>query len=366
MKHTLLCIDDEPANLDSLTRCLRKDYNVLTAPSGQEGLKILREQTVHVIVSDQQMPEMNGVEFLTQAIEIQPHAIRILLTGFADMEAVINAINLGQIYRYTTKPWEPADLQATIAQAVDTYELRATVRQQNKELSAANTALLSLDKLKTDFMLLVNHELRTPLTAISSYSQLLQEEKIADEHKMFLKKIDKNVGRLQDLIEDTLLLTKLKSSKEPLENETLDLRSLFEEIWHRQQDAFSKKNMELKMNAPQPSSVIANKKFVSIIFNKLIHNCFQHSPKESHAEIQISLLSDKWELKVKNPLSKKIDRTPEQLLNAFGKDEAILNHTGGAGLGLAVIQTVVQMFQGEVTLNYDDNHFELMLEIPHQ
>ena len=364
MKHTVLCIDDETANLDSLTRCLRKTYSVLTADSGAEGLKILQDNKVHIIVSDQQMPEMNGVEFLTKAIEIQPEAIRILLTGFADMEAVVNAINLGQIYRYTSKPWEPADLEATIAQAAETYDLRATVRQQNEELSKANKELLSVDKLKTDFMLLVNHELRTPLTAISSYTQLLSEENIAEEHKIFLGKIDKNVNRLQDLIEDTLLLTKLKSSKEPLDREDIELCGFLQETWSSVQGQFPKKPLGLELQPDSSFHIKANKKFAKTLCTKLIHNCFQHSPKDSKTNIQLEKVGDHWILQTTNPISKKIERTPEQLLNAFAKDEAILNHTGGAGLGLAVIQTIVHMFEGEVSIEFDDNVFKLTLKLP--
>jgi DNA-binding NtrC family response regulator len=121
-KHPILLVDDEPEILFSLRGLLRREFDLHTANSGAEALEVLRKQAIHVIMSDQRMPEMTGVELLRKARGECPEAIRIVFTGYADIKAVIDAINQGQIYRYLTKPWDPDELLAVLHQACDHYE----------------------------------------------------------------------------------------------------------------------------------------------------------------------------------------------------------------------------------------------------
>ena len=121
-KHPILVVDDEPEILQSLRGLLRMEFEVHTAQNGFEALKILQRQPIHVVMSDQRMPEMTGVQFLSQVQGECPEAIRIVFTGYADIKAVIDAINQGHIFRYITKPWEPDELRAVLHQACEEYE----------------------------------------------------------------------------------------------------------------------------------------------------------------------------------------------------------------------------------------------------
>jgi DNA-binding NtrC family response regulator len=121
-KHPILLVDDEPEILFSLRGLLRREFEVHTAQSGAEALDVLHRQPVHVIMTDQRMPEMTGVELLAKVQGECPEAVRIVFTGYADIKAVIDAINRGQIYRYLTKPWDPDELRAVLHQACDYYE----------------------------------------------------------------------------------------------------------------------------------------------------------------------------------------------------------------------------------------------------
>lgn len=123
-KPRMLVVDDEPDNLDLLYRTFRRDFNVLKAESGQKALEILSsEGEVAVIISDQRMPEMKGTEFLSKTVPDFPDTVRIILTGFTDVEDLVDAINAGQVYRYITKPWDPDKLKHVVDQAAHTYEL---------------------------------------------------------------------------------------------------------------------------------------------------------------------------------------------------------------------------------------------------
>lgn len=142
-KAKMLVVDDEPDNLDLLYRTFRRDFQVLKAESGVQALEVLAaEGEVAVIISDQRMPEMKGTEFLSRTVPKFPDTMRIILTGFTDVEDLVEAINSGQVYKYITKPWNPDELKAVVQRAAETYEL---LKQRTEELqrSQAQTALLS-------------------------------------------------------------------------------------------------------------------------------------------------------------------------------------------------------------------------------
>jgi serine phosphatase RsbU (regulator of sigma subunit)/FixJ family two-component response regulator len=134
-KLKLMVVDDEPDNLDLLYRTFRRDYKVYKANNASDALEILeREGEMAVIISDQRMPDMNGTELLSHTVERFPDTIRILLTGFTDVEDLVDAINSGQVFKYITKPWSPDRLKALVEQASDTYRL---VKKRTFDLSRA-------------------------------------------------------------------------------------------------------------------------------------------------------------------------------------------------------------------------------------
>src|ERR1700737_681116 len=122
-KHCLLGVDDEPDLVPSVQDLLRFEYRVLGATRATEGLKLMEREKVDIVMTDQRMPEMTGVEFLKCLRESYPDTTRLLFTAYADIEAVTDAINQGSVYRYITKPFEPQGLQAVLRQAVEHFDL---------------------------------------------------------------------------------------------------------------------------------------------------------------------------------------------------------------------------------------------------
>ncbi|MCQ8127288.1 HD domain-containing phosphohydrolase [Methylomonas rivi] len=155
---TLLFVDDEPNILKSLKRLFRgAEYTILLAENGEEGLRILAETPVDLIISDMRMPQMDGAEFLSRAAEHWPETIRILLTGYADMESTINAVNKGKIYSYCSKPWEDNELKILVNNALEQKrllderrQLFAIIEQQNQELKTLNDQLETKVQLRTE------------------------------------------------------------------------------------------------------------------------------------------------------------------------------------------------------------------------
>ena len=130
-KHCLLIVDDEPNVCDSVHDLLRREFRVLKAHSAQEGFRLMQEEEVHIVMSDQRMPQISGVELLTGVKARHPQAIRMLFTGFAELESVIAAVNQGHIFQFVRKPWQPEELLLAVRQAAAEYErLERTARER--------------------------------------------------------------------------------------------------------------------------------------------------------------------------------------------------------------------------------------------
>jgi response regulator RpfG family c-di-GMP phosphodiesterase len=140
-KINILYVDDEQNNLVSFKATFRLKYNIHTAISGEEAIKILTNNPIEIIITDQRMPNMTGVEFLESILEEHPEPIRILLTGYADLNAVIDSVNKGKIFHYLTKPWNEEELDMTIKRAYEVYSLRKEEKVLTEKLGVTNAQL---------------------------------------------------------------------------------------------------------------------------------------------------------------------------------------------------------------------------------
>lgn len=140
-RYRILIVDDETANLQKLRRTFIDEFEVHEAQSGEEALGVLRRHPIAVIVTDQRMPAMSGVELLRRSLEISPDSIRIILTGYTEVDDLMEAINRGHVQRYITKPWEPFSLKQTVLQDLERWELKRENERLGEELRQANEAL---------------------------------------------------------------------------------------------------------------------------------------------------------------------------------------------------------------------------------
>jgi response regulator RpfG family c-di-GMP phosphodiesterase len=140
-KIDILYVDDEENNLVSFKATFRLKYNVLIASSADAAIKILESKPVEIIITDQRMPQMTGIEFLEKIIDKYPDPIRILLTGYADMNAVIDAVNKGKIFHYLSKPWSEQELNETIKKAFEVYQSNKEIKEMNSKLAVSNDQL---------------------------------------------------------------------------------------------------------------------------------------------------------------------------------------------------------------------------------
>lgn len=140
-KARILYIDDEVNNLNVFKAAFRREFEITLSGSPVEAKEILSKQEFEIIITDQRMPEMNGTDFLNSILKIHPDPIRILLTGYSDIEAVIDAINKGEVYRYVTKPWHEEEFRGVINSAYELHSLRKENKMLTKSLLQANEQL---------------------------------------------------------------------------------------------------------------------------------------------------------------------------------------------------------------------------------
>jgi len=166
VKANILYVDDEKENLDGFEASFYNMYNLSLADNGKSGLEILRTKEIHVIVSDQRMPEMSGLEFFAEVQKKYPDIVCIILTAHIDSESAIRAVNQGGIFRYILKPWDKNEMQMSLENAVQTFKLKSENRslvlelqKKNKELEEHKNNLQKLVEEKTEELKLKNIEL---------------------------------------------------------------------------------------------------------------------------------------------------------------------------------------------------------------
>jgi CheY-like chemotaxis protein len=228
-KAKMLVVDDEPDNLDLLYRTFRRDFQVLKAESGIQALEVLAtEGEVAVIISDQRMPEMKGTEFLSKTVPQFPDTVRIILTGFTDIEDLVDAINSGQVYKYITKPWDPLELKAVVQRATETYEL---LKQRTEELRRAHAQMALLSTIVQVAQAAVNIE-----QSLEPIAQAFGENFAAD-------------GCILQLVQDKTLqpVQGIYSAESPVEN------WLAEDPLAK--DAIATKQIQASLNVPTDTNL---------------------------------------------------------------------------------------------------------------
>ena len=321
MSASLLYVDDQEENLRAFKRVFKKDFNIFTAISGEEGLDVFEKHPeITLLVSDQRMPGMSGVDFLNACKQLNSKPIRIIITGYADLESTINAINEAEIYRFIPKPWEPLDLKQTLLEAQKKYELVNELEIKNKHLE-------SLDKLKNNFMMLVNHELKTPLTIQKSYLELLKDEVKDEETLSLLKKSLSGTEKMEDMVEEILFFLDLQKRSDFDKKENLSLKDIHENL----------KDEKIK----------TDKSLFKEAFKRLYENAESHKKKDSLVQVRI----DKSELVIENELDSSNPPDLDLILKPFELHEEAFNHNKGLGLGLSIASLILNKLGFSVSLS---------------
>jgi signal transduction histidine kinase len=367
-RHTLLVVDDEPDVVQSLQDLLRLEYRVLGATRAREGLRLLHEQPVHVVMTDQRMPEISGVDFLRSVRRDCPEAIRLLFTGYADIKAVIDAINEGHVYRYITKPWDPDELLTILRQAGEQYDLLQErqrllddLQSKNRELEQANAELLQANVLKEGFINVASHELRTPLTILLALPELALRMGNPDPRTAdCLRRIQEAGTRLHRLVEDILQMLRAGRFDRPLDRRPVDVAALVREAIESVRPFIEQRRQRLSVDlAADLGEINVEAGKIRICLDHLLINAIKFTPDGGAIEVSGSRDSDTVRVQVRD---NGIGIAPEQLSHLFEPfftELDVSRHSSGQfefgrrglGLGLSVVRAFVTMHGGSVDVS---------------
>jgi signal transduction histidine kinase len=359
----LLVVDDEPEVLRSVFDLFRLDYRVLTAERGPEALGVLQSNPVSVIMSDQRMPEMTGVEFLGQAKVVRPEATRLLFTGYADIKAVIDAINQGHVFRYVAKPWDPEELGTVIRQAIEHHDLIVEKQTLINELKQTNARLAEANRLKGAFIEVASHELNTPVAVILGMTELwkiTQGESATSSERGWVDRIHASGRRLAGTVERMLKLLWADHFDAPLDLAKTDIESLIRGVVDDLKPYFDarKQSVAIQVEPDLGSADIDAGKIADALTN-LIVNAIKFTPDGQTITIAARPLGpNKIELAVSDPGVGICAEDQAHIYEPFFTGYDTMHHSSGdfqfgkrgIGLGLPLVKSFVELHGGSISL----------------
>ncbi len=369
-QHTILVVDDEPFILEMLEDYLKEQYTVLTASSAEEALQLLhRHPEIDIIISDQRMPGMSGIEFLKKSLETHPNAERIIITAYADLESVLEGLNEARISYYFPKPIDLYQIKLAIQQLVEkidlwqsNVELIEQLKEQNrlieqkisertKELQLALQKLREHQLLQQRFFNIAVHDLKNPLSTL----RILCTEigKLVDdaEVQQLLSMAQDPLNTMEELVQDILTVTRLQAEQDVLEIQPVNLAELLQASVYEFAPQAEKKNIQLILDLPEDLPPIeGDYRRLKQVFDNLISNGIKYTPPGGKVTITASANQQAVTVAVRDT---GVGMTPEDLEKVFGEFQTLsAKPTGGessTGLGLFIVHKIVTLHHGRIT-----------------
>jgi signal transduction histidine kinase len=357
----VLFLDDEEKVRNSITRMfVHEPYGVAVAGNYLEAMEILAREKIKVVLSDQRMPDILGVEFLRRVRVQYPEVVRILFTAYADLVAAEQAINVGEVFRFISKPWHQDELKGTVVGAMYHYDLVIenkrlfeSLKDKNEELQLANCKLKVLYDIQKEFSSTLSHELRTPLASIKAAIDIVISGTAGEptpEQRNFLGRAKDNVDRLNRLINDILDLAHLESGKVSLNVQAADINKTIRSVVETQESVAEAKGIEIKLALDEriPAIPYDSDKIIQVL-NNLISNAIKFTekgsitveskshPEENHIEVRVQDSG----CGIKEDDIVKLFEKFQQLGQSHRKHS-------GTGLGLAICKEIMIQHSGKV------------------
>ncbi|MBV8075398.1 MAG: hybrid sensor histidine kinase/response regulator [Planctomycetaceae bacterium] len=373
-RHSLLVVDDEVDVLESLRHLFHRTYRVLTASNGAQALEILGHQEVHLILSDQRMPGMTGDEFLVHARKLQPDAIRMLFTGYADIQAVINAVNEGHIFRYILKPWDATELEGILRQGAEQFELLAErkrliaeLQAANRQLTRANEELAEAGQLKSAFIEVASHEFNTPITLVLGLSELLRlmNPNRSEQERALIERISASARQLGRLVTNTLTLMRADDFRRKLRRTPVDLAAMLRGVIDQVGPFLQARHLHLKTDITDDLGtfeVDADKIDAALV--NLLTNAIKFTPDGGEIALVARLSApDEAEIRIADQGIGLEPRALSHLFQPFFTQFDSSHHSSGEfgfnkrglGLGLSIVKKFVEMHDGTVVAESEVN-----------
>jgi two-component system sensor histidine kinase/response regulator len=337
----ILYIDDEVHNLNAFKASFRRSYEIYTANSAQEGKQVLKSiDDVHIIIADQKMPQTTGVEFFYEIKETLPDPIRILLTGYTDVEDIIDAINKGHIYSYVKKPWDDHELHKTINNAFEIYTARKKLNEKIHELEKINDEL-------NRFIYSTSHDLRSPLMSVLGIINLSRLDNSVTDPNGYLDMIESCVQKLDGFIQK--IIEYYRNSRLEVEYEKIDFNTLLQECV----SAFRPQNtaIEFQISVDQPVDFKGDTFRIGVILNNLISNAVKYQkPDEVNPKVNLTVKVEphKATLWIEDNGIGILTEHLNHIFKMFFRSKN--NNKPGSGIGLYIVKEALSKIGGAINV----------------
>lgn len=356
-KIKILYIDDEANNLVSFKAMFRHDYQVLVAGSAEEGLKVVETHPdIKIVFCDQRMPGKTGVQFFRELATKYPAPVRMLITGYVDIESVINAINMGHVFRYLTKPWREEDVRSAIEEGYKYYSTNSLLNIKVKELQEAN---VELDK----FTYSVTHDIRGPVVSILGALQLLKDMDDVEEMKPLIAMMEQSAEKVKDLITNIHAYYNLKRGN--LNIQEIDFKTLIAELIQLHVIEANFQRVTIRTDIEQEESFRSDLTVLQLIFNNLLTNAIKYQRKEEKekwVEIQIRVHRGVAEVSITDNGIGIDEEYSEEIFDMFFRatKEGI-----GSGFGLYNVRDALNKLNGTIRVeSLIDQGSKFLITIP--
>ncbi len=352
-KLDVLVVDDEPGIRSGINRILRNfsvsypfmdddiQFNVIEAATGEEALEIINKKLPAIVLLDNKLPGMQGVEVLEYINNNQLDILVMMITSFASLELAVSATNIGA-YDFVPKPFTPQELKASMENITKHYFLRRMTRKLHKEGKI----------VRFKFLTVLSHELKSPLNAIEGYLKLMQEKQAGDNIDDYQEMIDRSLSRvksMRNLIMDLLDLTRIDSGKKRRDLRELDLELIAKSAIDGMTPLAVQRDVKLNLNVESQQSIMADAEEMEIIFNNMISNAVKYNKDGGSVNVSIRSTSDEIIVKIEDT---GFGIEKEDITKLFQEFSRIKNSStkniSGSGLGLSIVKKLVDLYSGRI------------------
>ena len=331
-------------------------FKVDVADNGKDALEMCHQKKYQIVVTDLNMPVMDGMELLKRLKSKWPNIEVMVITGYATIESAIEAMKLGA-YDFILKPVNFDHVQFTMNKCYSKIRAEA----ENQELRQANMQLLELNEMKDKFLYITNHEIRTPLTIIKGYIDVLKNlvQNPDEELSETMEILDETTEELNELVDRMHLLEALEHGKIMAKNELVDLKIVLTKVYREVAKLFKQRQIELKVVVDKkPLFIRGDYRQIQLVMRELLQNALKFTPDRGNVMVRLELRNDKVYYSVKDsgigiPFDKQ-----KVIFDRFYEIQEVVNHKtskdefmgGGLGIGLSMVKEIINTMNGDIEL----------------